>query len=217
VAQQYSLDAQARTVIGKKVGKLRRDGFVPAVIYGVKTEPVHIQVATRTLQTTLAKAGGTHLIDVTVGGKPYSVLARQVQRDIIKGNILHVDFIAVDASTKITAEVPVTFVNEAPAEKMGLGIVLQSASKLTIEALPKDLIERIEVDLSRLANVGDSIHVRDITLSGEVVIVADPDDLIARIVVTAAAESEADAAAEGEATSAEPEVISKGKKDEEEE
>jgi large subunit ribosomal protein L25 len=212
VAQIYALEAQSRSVIGKKVGKLRREGIVPAVIYGVKIEPVHIQVSHRTLQTTLLKAGGTHLIDVSVGGKPYSCLARVVQRDIIKGDILHVDFMAVDAATLIEAQVPVHYMNEAPAEKAGFGILLQGLSKVTIEALPKDLIDRIEVDLSALKQVGDTIYVRDLKLPDTVKIVDDEDDMIAKIIVTAAATSDA---AEEATTSAEPEVISKGKKDEE--
>lgn len=213
MAQIYALEAQARTVTGKKVGKLRREGLIPAVIYGVKIQPVHIQVPFRSLQTTLMKAGGTHLIDLSVGGTPYSVLARVVQRDILKGDIIHVDFMAVDASTTITAQVPVYYINEAPAEKLGFGILLQGLSKVTIEALPKDLIDRIEVDLSSLNQIGDTIYVRDLSLPDTVKIVDDKDDMIAKIIVTAAGESEQ--AAE-EAASSEPEVIGKGKKDEEE-
>ncbi len=214
MAQTYAIEAQARTVIGKKVGKLRRDGFVPAVIYGVKIQPVHIQVPVRALQATLTKAGGTHLIDISVGGTPYSVLARVVQRDIIKGDILHVDFMAVDASTTITAQIPVHYINEAPAERLGQGILLQGLSKVTIEALPKDLIDRIDVDLSNLKQIGDTIYVRDLKLADSVKIVDDGDDMIAKIIVTAAGESEL--AAEEAVTSSEPEVIGKGKKDEEE-
>jgi large subunit ribosomal protein L25 len=214
VAQTYALEAQARTVTGKKVGKLRREGLIPAVIYGVKIQPVHIQVPFRTLQTTLLKAGGTHLIDISVAGTPYSVLARVVQRDILKGDIIHVDFMAVDASTVIEAQVPISFVNEAPAERAGLGILLQGLQKVTIAALPANLIDRVEVDLSGLAQIGDTIYVRDLKVSDKVKIVDDGDDMVAKIIVTAAAESEL--AAEEAATSAEPEVIGKGKKDEEE-
>lgn len=214
MAQTYTLEAQARTVTGKKVGALRRSGIVPAVIYGVKTEPVHIQIPYRSLQNTLAKAGGTSLIDVTLGsGKPYSVLAREVQRDIIRGDILHVDFIAVDTNVEIEVEVAVSFLNEAPAEKAGLGIVLQGMNTIRISALPANLTDRIEVDLSSLENVGDTIYVRDLKVSDTLRIVADADEMVAKIVVTGAAASEA--AAEEEATSAEPEVIGKGKKDEE--
>lgn len=212
MAQTYALEAQLRTIIGKKVGRLRREGLIPGVIYGVKTEPVHIQVPLRSLKATLMKAGGTHLIDVSVGGTPYSVLARVVQRDVIKGEIIHVDFQAVDASTLITAEVPIHFINEAPAEKAGLGIVLQGMPKVTIEALPSKLIDRIDVDLSALKQIGDTIYVRDLNLMDDVRIITDGEDMIAKIIVTAAGESEM--AAE-EITSSEPEVISKGKKDEE--
>ncbi|MDX2137656.1 MAG: 50S ribosomal protein L25 [Chloroflexota bacterium] len=214
MAQTYTLEAQARTVTGKKVGALRRSGIVPAVIYGVKTEPVHIQIPYRALQSTLAKAGGTSLIDVTLGsGKPYSVLAREVQRDIIRGDILHVDFIAVDTTVEIEVEVAVRFVNDAPAEKASLGIVLQGVNTIRVSALPGDLIDHLDVDLSTLEKVGDTIFLRDLKLSDKIKIVDDLDEMVAKIVVTGAAASEA--AAEEGVTSAEPEVIGKGKKDEE--
>jgi large subunit ribosomal protein L25 len=214
VAQTYALEAQARKVTGKKVGALRRSGLVPCVIYGVKTPPVSVQIPARALQLTLMKAGGTHLIDMSVDGQAYSVLARDVQRNVVRGDIIHVDFLAVDASTKITAQVPVRFINESPAVRSGAGVLLQGVNTLTIEALPKDLIDGVEVDLSLLAEIGSTIHVRDIAMPGTVTLVDDADEMVARIVMTAAAVSEE--AAEADAiTAAEPEVIGKGKKEDE--
>jgi len=218
VSETYTLEAEARATTGSKVSQLRRDGLVPGVIYGKKIEPVSIQVPARALQTILMKAGGTNLIDISVSGQPYSVLARDVQRHVIRGDILHVDFLAVDASSTITAEVPVHFVNESPAVRAKLGILLQNVSKLTIEALPKNLVSAIEVDLSSLAEVGDALHVRDLTALENVKILNDEDDMLVRIVPTSAAlsEEEGEEAEGGESEGGEPEVIGRGKKDEEE-
>lgn len=213
MAETYTLDAQKRTLIGKQVGQLRRAGIVPAVVYGARIAPIHVQIDARQLTATLLKAGGTHLITMNIEGKPQQVIARDVQRDIIRGDILHVDFLAVDASTKVRTEVPLAFVGEAPAVQMGLGILLHGLSTLEIEALPADLVERVEVDLSPLKSLNDSIHVRDLKLGDKLTVLTDPDAMIVRVTVTSAAASEA--AVELEERSAEPEVIEKGKKQEE--
>ncbi len=214
--ESFTLTAQARTVTGKKVGQLRRSGLVPAIIYGKSTEPVAIQIPYRPLQLTLMKAGGTHLITIDVDGKPYSVLARDVQRHVIRGDIMHVDFMAVDATTVITAEVPIHFVNEAPGVRAGFGILLHALNKLTIEALPADLISAIEVDLSGLREVGDTILVKDIAVSDKIKVLGDPEEMVVRLVPTPAAVSEAEEEPPT-ITSAEPELVSRGKREEEEE
>ena len=213
MAETYTLEAQVRTVFGKKCGALRRQGFVPAVVYGPKMEPVHVQVGYRALQLALLKAGGTHLIDLTVDGTTRPVLTREVQRDVIRGTILHVDFMAVDLTIKIRATVPVHFINESPAVSSRAGVQVNGTTSLEIEALPSDLPEHIEVDLSGLFNVNDSIHVRDLAISDKVEILAEPDEMIVRIAPQAAEEVEETTEEEG--TAAEPEVIGRGKKEEE--
>jgi large subunit ribosomal protein L25 len=214
VAETYTLEAQPRSVTGKKVGALRRQGLVPVIVYGSKIEPISLQIPYRALQITLAKAGGTHLISLDVaGGSSQIVLARAVQRDVLKGDILHVDFLAVDAQTRISTVVPVHFSGEAPAEKAGLGVLLNGLQSVEIEALPADLIDRVEVDLSSLKAVNDSIHVRDLKVGDKVTVLNDPDELIVRVIVQAEQqEPEADLP-----TSAEPEVVKKGKADEDDE
>lgn len=211
MAEKYTLDAQTRTVFGKKCGALRRQGLIPGVVYGPKIEPLHIQVPLRPLQVTLMKAGGTHLISLTIDGKTQPVLAREVQRDVIRGDILHVDFMAVDMQSKIRATIPVHFVNESPAIAQRLGIQVNGANSIEIEALPADLPDHIEVDLAKLAEVGDSIHVRDLDLGAKISIVSEPDEMLVR--VAALAEEETETLAE-EGVSAEPEVIGRGKKEE---
>lgn len=211
MAETFTLDAQARTVTGKKVGQLRRDGLVPAVVYGSKTEAFNIQVPYRSLQATLLKAGGTHLINIAVDGKVTPVLAREVQRSVMRGEIMHVDFLAVDMTQTIRAEVPVVYVGEPAAVKAGVGVLVTLVQTLEIEALPADLIDRVEVDVTGLKSFNDAIHVSDLNLGGKVTVIADADEMLARISV----QEEQPEAAEGEITSAEPEVITKGKIEEE--
>jgi len=211
VAEQFSLEAQPRTVTGKNVAKLRREGLVPVVVYGSKVESFNLQIPYRSLQIALANAGGTNLINLNVeGSKQQQVLARSVQRDVIKGEILHVDFLAVDASTKITTVVQIHLNGEAPAVKAGFGTLLNGIQSVEIEALPADLLSRIDVDLSILKDVNDTIHVRDLNLGDKVTILTDHDDMIVRVTALHEVVEETT----DEVTSAEPEVVKKGKADE---
>jgi large subunit ribosomal protein L25 len=216
VAENYVLEAQPRTVVGKKVGALRRTGQVPVVVYGPKTEPLNLQIPYRPLQVALMKAGGTNLIDITFEGGRQTVLAREVQRDVLRGDILHVDFFAVDLLVKIKIDVPIHFVGESPAVNARKGILITGPTMLSIETLPSHLLSQIEVDLSNLNEIGDAVHVRDLKLDADITILNDPEEMIARISQTSAARSEEDEAAEAEGAG-EVEIIKKGKGDEEEE
>lgn len=215
MAETYSIEAQVRTVFGKKCGALRRQGLVPGVVYGPKITPIHIQIPERPLQVTLLKAGGTNLINLSVDGKTHSVLAREVQRHVIRGNVLHIDFLAVDMAAKIRTTVPLRFVNESPAVIARLGTQVTGASNVEIESLPGDLPDHIAIDMSALLNVNDSIHVRDLALGNRIEIVSEPDEMIVRIAALTTQE-EVDEATEEEEVSTEPEVITRGKKEEEE-
>lgn len=210
----YTIEAQPRTVTGKKVGQIRGQGFVPVIVYGPRIEPVSLQIPYRALELMLMKAGGTNLIDIQYDGKMHTVLAREVQRDFMRGNILHVDFFAVDESSTIRTEVFIHLIGSSPAVNAGLGILLNGTSTITIETLPSKLISQVEVDLSKLEKVSDAIHVSDLDLGPDILIINDPDEMIVRVTQTSAARSEEDEAA-AETTSAEPEVIARGKAEEE--
>lgn len=217
----FKIEAQERTIIGKKVKTLRAEGLVPITVYGAKIDPVSLQVPYRPLEIALMKAGGTNLIDLNVSGKNHVVLARDVQRNVLKGTILHVDFVAVDMKTKITTDVPITLINESPAVESREGILLTGTNSVTIETLPSNLLHEIQVDLSKLVTVGDTITVADLNLGDEITILSDPEEMIARVSQTSAARSELleGMDAEGEdaevAGGAEPEVIGRGKDEDE--
>ncbi len=211
MAETYTLDAQSRAITGKKVSQLRVKGLVPAVIYGARFQPVSVQIPYRPLEVALAHAGGTHLINLTIDGNVQSVITRSVQRDVLRGTIIHVDFLAVDASTRITADVPIHLVGESPAVTTRIGELLQQTQTLSIEAVPADLIDSIQVDISAMKSIGDAIHVRDLDINPNIIVNNDPSDLVVRI--NPLRELVEEVAADG--TAAEPEVISKGKGDEE--
>lgn len=212
----YSIEAQARTITGKKVSQLRTQGLVPATVYGPKTNAFSIQLPYRPLEITLMKAGGTNLIELLVDGKAHTVVARMVQRDPIKRTIRHVDFYEVDMAGTIRTSVPVQFVNESPAVVQKRGVLINGLNAINIEVSPSKMLHTIEVDLSVLRVPGATITVGDLKLPEGIIILDDKDEMLVKVVQTSASRSEEDLAAEEEAmSSAEPEVIHKGKQDEE--
>src|SRR5579859_5151832 len=199
MAEQYSLDAQPRTVIGKQVKALRRQNLVPAVIYGAGGEPVHVSCVYRPLEIVLSKAGGTHLVNVSVDGQVHNALVREVQRDKVKRNILHVDFMRVDLSKKLRADVPLTLKSE-PKLPSDLQLI-HGITSIEVECLPTDIPDHVEIDLSQLKALGDQIVVSSLNLGDGVTILTDPHAVIARIeaLAVASVEEEAEAAAAVEA------------------
>ncbi len=216
------LKATKRDVSGKQVNALRRAGKLPAVIYGRRTEPVNITLDSHEAGLTLSKVGSSSLITVDVDGTEYPVLVRERQRDYIKNRLIHVDFLAVSLTEKIRAEVRIELSGVSAAVKDFDAVLVTGLHTLTVECLPADLPEHVTVDISPLAKVGDSIHVRDVSLGDKVQILDDPDEMIvnatyAKIEVEApTAEAAEGAAAAPEAEGAEPELsVERGKKEEE--
>ncbi|HVO41827.1 MAG TPA: 50S ribosomal protein L25, partial [Aggregatilineales bacterium] len=213
MAESYTLEAQSRTVVGKQVKALRRQELVPGVIYGAGQDPVNISCPRRPLEIVLQKASGTHVIAVSVGDTLHNAIVREVQRDKIKRTILHVDFLRVDLTKKIKAVVPLVFVGEPKlAADLLLDHLLQSVE---IESLPTDIPDHIDVNIANLAKSGDQITVGDLTSIENVQILSDSHDVIARIEMQAAEPVEEEVVEVVEGATAEPEVIEKGKKEEE--
>lgn len=213
----FSLEVQPRSVIGKKVSQLRNEGLVPATIYGPKSENVNIQVPYRVLELALMHAGGTNLIDISVDGKVHTVIAREVQRNVLRRTILHVDFYEVDLKSKIRASIPVHYTGESPAVAARMGVLLTGPNTLIVEVFPSDLPHQIEIDINGLKAVGDSVTVADLDLGEKIQIINDPEEMLAKVVVTSAALSELEAEDAEAAASVEPEVIERGKRDEDDE
>jgi large subunit ribosomal protein L25 len=218
--EKVIIPAEKREVVGKKVKVLRREGKLPAIIYGHGIDPISIVLDARDASRTLAKATSSSLITIELDGKQYPTLVREKQLDFIRNSLIHVDFLAVSMTEKITASVGVQVVGEAPAVKEFGAILVTGLTELEVECLATDLPERFTVDVSGLAEISSGVYVKDVTPPPNVEILSDPEEVI--VVATAMVEEEIEEEVEevlleGEEELEEPEVIGKGKEEEEDE
>ena len=209
MAKQVKLKAERRTTTGRSAArKLKARGIVPAVIYGPKHQPQPLQVSERDIAAMLSHASGENiLVELEIDGDQSGRLAlvKEIQHSPVRGDVLHIDFHAVSMDERIHAEVPLESVGIANGVKNFGGLLEQSLRTLAIECLPRDLPDRIVVDVSAL-EIGDSIHVRELQLPSGVT-TRVPPDLTAFSVVTPAAEEEPVAVE----AAVEPEVITEKK------
>jgi large subunit ribosomal protein L25 len=216
--ERFILDVQERTVIGKKVGNLRQEGLLPAVLYGGGEPTLPVQLQQRDLDQLIAQGGALQLINLVGDDLPDTqVLMREVQRHPVRRTILHVDFIRVAKDIKLQTQVPVVSVGTAPVEEEG-GIVLQNLNTIEIECLPEDIPAQIEVDISVLTGFSDTIMATDLVLPEGVALAPGiSDEAIFSITVPrAVVEGEEEEELEGEVPEGEePEVI--GRESDEEE
>ncbi|MEO0595358.1 MAG: 50S ribosomal protein L25, partial [Chloroflexota bacterium] len=143
----FTLKAEVRDIKGKKVSQLRNEGKVPGALYGPNIEAQKLTFDYRELETTLRNAGGTNVIDLDIDGNLVPVLARDVQRRVIKGDILHVDFLAPDMNRKIRAEIRIEITGQSPLVASRKGIMLTGPNSITLEMLPSNLMNKIQVDV----------------------------------------------------------------------
>ena len=215
--EKVVVKATHRTVIGKQVRALRRAGQLPGILYGRHIEPAPISMDAREASRILSHLTSSSLVTIDLEGQEYPSLVRESQRNPIKRNLVHVDFQVVSLTEKLRTRVGIEVAGISPAVKDFNAVLVTSLDELEVECLPQHLPERIVVDISRLANVGDGIHVRDIILSENVKVLSDPEEMV--VVVTASRVEEVEevaAVAIPGQEMAEPEVIEKGKKEEEE-
>jgi len=195
------LEASVRTVFGKKNKNLRKQGLLPANIYGTKFPSQAIAVNYIEFKRTFRVVGETGVVYIKTEKEEIPTLITSLQRDPIEGLVLHADFRKVDLSIKIEAVVPLTFVGIAPAVNAG-GVILTQTDKITVEALPQDIPHHIEIDLSVLKDVGQEIKVADIPTQTEYSIKTEPT----KVLVSIAAHKEESVVAETTAA-ATPEVL----------
>ena len=211
------IQANRREVLGKKVGALRRDGKLPAVVYGSKIESIPITLDMREASRTLEKLSPSALVVVDVDGEQHYTLVRDKQRNPLRRSIIHVDFQAVSLTETVRADLNIHLVGDAPAIETYLGIVVPSLEQLSIESLPKDLPDKIDVDISGLMEIGDSILVGDLVVPDGVKILSDPEDVVVVVIAQAAEEVEEVEEEEVLEEGAEPEVLERGKREDGEE
>ena len=194
------LQAEPRTILGKQVKQLRRQGQVPANLYGKNRPSTALQLEERMVTQRIGRASRSTLFSLALaGGQKPTVLIKEIQRHPISRRILHVDFFQVNLAEKIRASVPLHFVGDAPAVKEFSGTLLTNLSAVEVEALPGDLPGGFEVDLSGLATLDDAIHVSDISLPSGVEILTPAEEVVARVAPPRVQEEVAEVAAPTEA------------------
>ncbi|MFA5828749.1 MAG: 50S ribosomal protein L25 [Candidatus Shapirobacteria bacterium] len=190
------IEAQTRTVLGKKVKNLRAQGITPATVYGKGVEPVSVQINTKELDKLFEDVGESGLIDFAIDGKVVPVLFKNPQYHPVLGNLIHIDCHQVNLKEKITATVPIEFVGESTAVKLG-NVLVEVLMEIEVEALPTDLPEKIEVDLTVLETVESVVTVADLKVDRTLVEVKnDPEQVIVKVELPREEEVEPVAAAE---------------------
>ena len=206
------LAVDPRVITGKKVKSLRRQGITPAHLYGRALESQALQAPTQSVMHLLRTAGRNAIIDLRINGESESrsVVLRGVQRNPVTDEIVHIDFFQISLTEKLRADVPLTLLGEAPASTVYNGVLLQTIDTLSVEALPADIPAQIEVDVSGLEELEAAIFVRDLIIPANVDVLADPDQLVAKVEppkIAAELEAEEAAAAEEAALAAEGEEV----------
>lgn len=193
-----------------KLANIRANGMVPAVVYGARVENTTISVSSIDFQKILKIAGETSTISLEIkDGKKVDVLIHEVQFDPLKGFPVHIDFLAVDMNKTVEVTIPLEFIGISEAEKNGLGVLVKVLHEVDVESLPKDIPQKLEVDLSVLKEIDSQIHVKDIKLPSGVKLITDEEEVVALISV---AKEEKEEAGPVDITSVE--IEKKGKKEE---
>ncbi len=182
--ERVELVAEKRTALGKKVKQLRRQGWVPGVMYGHGFSPMPLQFEAQSLRHLLSQVGGSQIVSIKIKGQkqPEIALVREVQRDPIRRTALHVDFYRVMMTERLTAEVPLEFVGESPVVERKEGILLHALSTVEVECLPGNLVDAIEVDLEDLTELDQALYIRDLAVPAGIDILTNPDEMIVRVV-----------------------------------
>lgn len=211
------LKASRRDVIGKKVKVLRREGKLPAVIYGYNMEPLPILLDLRETTKQLREVSRATVLTVDVSGDKHTVLVRERQRGVLSGLYEHIDFLAISMTETVRTEVNIFVEGSSPAEEEFGAIIMTGADSVEVEALPGDLPESLIVDVSSLTGIGDTITVADLVLPKGVTVLSDSSEMLAVVTLPAQALAEEEEELEDEFDEdVEPEVIGREEDEDEE-
>jgi large subunit ribosomal protein L25 len=178
--QTIALKLENREVFGKAVKQLRADGKIPAVIHDHGKESVHVMAPFIDVFKVYQQAGKHHTVDLTVGNKKYLALIKDASFEPRKNQLVHVVFNAIRQDQKVETEVPIELTGEIPAEKSSL-TVLTHLEVVEVEGLPKDLVDSISVDATKLAEVGDKLTVADLVIPSGLTLITEPETVIATV------------------------------------
>ena len=207
MAKQTSLSVAPRNVLRKHVKRLRREGIIPANIYGRHQPSQALQVDSHTFERFLAEHHMTRVVNLQVdsNGGTLNALVRHISRSPRTGKVLHVDFLRVSMNEPITVRVPVKLSGEAPAVKVEGGVLLHLLDTIEVEALPGDLPESLELDISKLTELDAALYVRDLVVPAKVKLLSDTEEPVAKVIAPRAVlAEEAKVEAEAEVAAAAP-------------
>ena len=175
------LKVETRKVEGRKVKKLRQAGILPGNVFGKKVKSLSLQIPLKDFEKIYKEVGETGLVMLAIGKEEKPVLVHNVQLNPKTDEMLHVDFLQVHLKEKVEADVPVELSGESPAEKQSLGTVVQYINEIKVESLPTDIPEKFVVDASALAEVGQTILVKDLKVDSKVEVKNDPEEIVVKV------------------------------------
>jgi large subunit ribosomal protein L25 len=180
--EKIILKAKVRKTFGRKVKTLRREGALPANLYGKKIKSQALQMSLGDFEKAFEKAGTTGVVELQIGTQTTPTLIRNVQCHPVTDQPLHIDFYKIDLTKKVTATVPINLIGEAPAVEQKIGLLINPLTEIKVQALPKDLPEKIEVDISSLDKIDSAILVKDLKVdTKKVEILTDKGQTVAQI------------------------------------
>lgn len=197
--KKYTLTAKPRDTKKQNVKKLRREGFIPGTVYGKNVKSESIVMGSKDFVGVYTEARETGLVELSLGSSTKPVLIHHVQKHPVDDAILHVEFHQVDLKEKVKAAIPLVFVGESQAVAQKLGVLLAVLSEVEVEALPTELPEKIEVDVSRLDVVESELNVSDLVVPSGVTLLTDEVLVVVKVGALVSKEAEAQAAAEAAA------------------
>ena len=206
MAQQTELEISRREVMGKAVKRLRKEGIIPANIFGHNEASMAIQIDAGAFERLRRSHGSRSVLTLRMSGtkSTQTALIRHVQREPHTSKIIHVDFFRVSLSERIRVKVPLHFTGEAPAVKTENGVMLHLLDAIEVECVARDIPEYLEVDVSGLTEIDAILHASDVKLPASFTLITDPEEGIVKVAATRAevAEEAAEAAAASEAAPA---------------
>jgi large subunit ribosomal protein L25 len=216
---QILLSASRRDKVGKKVKSIRAEGKLPAIIYGKGIEPVAISLDFRVASKVLRDVSRASLLNIDVDGETFNALVRDRQREVISGDLLHVDFLAISLTEKVRTEINIIIEGDAPAVADFGAVLVTGIDRLEVECLPTDLPDAIRVDVSGLESIGDGLYLKEISIPDEIEILSDLEEMVVFATAPQLEEEEEEEELDEELLEegVEPEVIEKGKQEDEEE
>jgi large subunit ribosomal protein L25 len=199
-SEEIILKLQKREVVGKGLARIRKDGQVPAVVHDHGKPSIIVMGSYPDISKVFAKAGKHHPVQLDIDGKKETVIIKEVDVNPVKNTMSHVVFQAIRQDEKVETEVPIKMEGDAPAQKTGLMVIINTSS-VEVEALPRDLPDELIVDITKLEQIGDRVLVSDLVVPSGVTVLTEPETLIASVEETKAQiseEAEEETLAEGE-------------------